>query len=74
LLNIEKKAHRKSKISAERLRDILERRPDLYLQEIAEEFGCTSQAVCSALKRNRLTRKKTFTYSEKSGEIWKYLG
>jgi len=48
-----KKARRKRKISAERLRDILEERPDSYLHEIAEEFGYIGQDVCAALKRKK---------------------
>jgi transposase len=52
------KATRKRKISSERLKEILEEKPDLYLHEIAEEFGSTKQAVYSALKRNKITRKK----------------
>ena len=52
------KATRNRKISIERLKEILEEKPDLYLQEIAEEFGCTKQAIHDALKRSKITRKK----------------
>jgi transposase len=52
------KATRNRKISAKRLREILEEKPDLYLHEMAEELGCTKQAVHGALKRNKITRKK----------------
>ena len=52
------KATRKRKVSPEKLKEILEEKPDMYLHEIAEEFGCTKQAVYSALKRSKITRKK----------------
>jgi transposase len=47
------KGVRRRKISPEELRKKLEDKPDMYLHEIAAEFGCTKQAVYSALKRNK---------------------
>src|SRR5215510_2676173 len=62
------KASRKRKISSEMLEKILEEKPDLYLHEVAEEFGCTKQAVCSALKRCKITRKKKLSLIRKNRE------
>ena len=52
------KASRRRKIPPERLEALLEEKPDSYLHEIAEELGCTKQAVHSAFKRHKITRKK----------------
>jgi transposase len=52
------KASRQRKVSREKLEALLEEKPDLYLHEIAEELGCTKQAVHSAFKRYKITRKK----------------
>ena len=49
---------RKGKISAEKLELYVAENPDAYQSEIAEYFGCSQQAICKALKRNGITRKK----------------
>ena len=52
------KKTRKSKIDIEKLEQALERKPDAYLEELAQPFGCTPQAVHYALKRIEITVKK----------------
>jgi len=46
------------KIEPARLIEYLDRRPDAYLKEMAEEFGCSDVAVLKALRRLKITRKK----------------
>lgn len=46
------------KIDPERLAEILRDRPDLYLREIADVFGCCVASAYEALKRLGYTRKK----------------
>ena len=40
------------------LEDIIEKHPDAYLVEIAEEFNCSECAIRKALKKLNITRKK----------------
>jgi len=49
---------RKRKIDIVELERVLERKPDMTLPELAKVFGCTKQAVHTALKRAKITRKK----------------
>jgi transposase len=51
---------RKRKIDLEKLKKYVERKPDAYLKELAEFFNCTPQAVFTALKKIKFTRKKRF--------------
>lgn len=46
------------KIKEYELVTYLERNPDTYQQDIAKIFGCSQAAVCKALKRFKITRKK----------------
>ena len=46
------------KLEAEKLRTYIEKYPDQYLREIAEEFGVTPTAVFYACKRLKITLKK----------------
>lgn len=46
------------KIDPTRLKEYVEQHPDAYLQEIADEFGCTDMGIYKALKRLAITRKK----------------
>ena len=46
------------KINYDSLRKYIEKHPDAYLREIAEELGVTLQAVFYACKRLRITLKK----------------
>lgn len=47
-----------SLIDNERLQSFIQEHPDAYLREIAEEFGCTLQAVFYACKRLKISLKK----------------
>lgn len=49
---------RKRKIDLEKLKQAVKDKPDAYLEELAEPFGCTVQAVFYALERLNLTYKK----------------
>jgi len=46
------------KIDPEKLESFVNRYPDSYLSEIAEEFSCSVAAIHKALKRLGITRKK----------------
>ena len=46
------------KIDPKKLRDFIKARPDAYLSEIADEFGCSATAITKALKRLKISRKK----------------
>lgn len=46
------------KIDPEKLRTYIQKHPDAYQKEIAQEFNCTQKAVSKALKRLKITRKK----------------
>ena len=46
------------KIDPEKLRTYVKEHSDATQQEIADEFGCSNQAVSKALKRLNITRKK----------------
>ena len=47
------------KIEPEKLRAYVAEHPDAYQREIAWEFNCTQSAVQKALKRLKITRKKS---------------
>jgi len=49
---------RARKIDLKKLEQAIKDRPDAYLSELAEEFGCTKQAIFYALKRLQITLKK----------------
>lgn len=53
------KQERKRKIDKELLKKTVEENPDMYQYELAELFGCTAVAICLALKKMGITRKKT---------------
>ena len=63
--SLESKKRRETwrKIEPEKLKEFLEKYPDAYLKEIAEEFGCTDVAVLKALRRLKISRKKNYTFS-----------
>ena len=50
---------RKRKIDKEELKQAVAEKPDAYLRELAEKFGCTESAVFYALERLKITRKKS---------------
>jgi len=49
---------RNRKIDKEKLRQAVEEKPDAYLHELAQQFGCTVQAVFRMLKKLKITLKK----------------
>ncbi len=51
--------HPFKKLDPEKLKTCMERHPDAYLKEIAQEFGCSAPAVLKALRRLGFTRKKS---------------
>lgn len=53
------------KIDPVKLKEVIKEHPDAMLQEIAEQFGCSAEAVRKALKRNHITLKKRH-YSTKN--------
>ena len=58
--NLEKKPLHRSykKINPEKLTAYVAEHPDAYQKEIADEFGCSAAAICLAMKRLKITRKK----------------
>ena len=68
--NQEDKPRRKyfKKVAPQKLEEYLAARPDAYLYEIGEVFGCSSAAVSKALKRMGYTNKKNTTYKEQDGQ------
>lgn len=50
---------RKRKIDKEELKKAVQEKPDAYLYELAEKFGCTPQAVFLMLEKLKITRKKS---------------
>ncbi|MDR0376392.1 MAG: transposase [Spirochaetaceae bacterium] len=51
---------RKGKTDTERLRELVEKHPDWYLREFAEESGVCLQAIHKMFKKLGITRKKNF--------------
>jgi transposase len=52
------KRERSRKIDKEALREAVKQKPDAFLSEHAEQFGCTPVAIHLALKKLGITRKK----------------
>jgi len=46
------------KVFSEKLIDYVRTHPDAYQTEISEVFGCSQSAVCQAMKKSKITRKK----------------
>jgi transposase len=69
-LYLEPKQNRNTnrKINKAALKQAIKDRPDAFLREYAEQFNCTPSAVYYAFENLNITRKKTFTYYEKSQE------
>lgn len=53
---VTKRKHKK--IDPEKLAKYVEEHQDAYLRELAEEFSCSDTAICKALDRLNITRKK----------------
>ena len=49
---------RSRKIDKEKLKQAVQKNPDMYLYELAEPFGCTPQAVFYMLRNMHITLKK----------------
>lgn len=54
------------KIVIERLKKAIEEKPDAFLYELAELFGCSEQAVFYALRKHNITLKKRRSPTQKS--------
>jgi transposase len=52
------KRERKRKIDKDLLKQVVKEKPDAFLKEYAEQFGCTPTAVFYALENFKITRKK----------------
>ena len=50
---------RRRKIDKDELKQAVTKKPDAYLRELADKFNCTESAVFYALKRLKITRKKS---------------
>jgi transposase len=59
---------RDRKIDKAELTRLPDEHPDWYLREFAEVFGVWRRSVQKMFVKPGVTRKKTFTYSEKSAE------
>ena len=55
------------KVDPQKLKEYLAARPDAYLYEIGEVFGCSSTAVSKALKRMGYTNKKIYHLQRAGG-------
>ena len=55
---VKKKRSYEKKINKEMLKKAVEEKPDSYLRELAQPFGCTPQAVHKALESMNITLKK----------------
>ena len=60
------KRERRRKIDRERLRRAAAENPDACLYELAQQFGCTPQAVFYMLKKMKITLKKRLLPMRKS--------
>jgi len=54
---------KEGKIDLKRLEQEIERKPDATLPELAKIFGCTKQAVHTALKKVKITYKKKHSHT-----------
>jgi transposase len=63
-----KKVERKRLIDKEKLAAAIKEKPDAYLHELAELFGCTPQAVHYALEKMKITYKKNVYVQREKGE------
>lgn len=61
------------KIDPEKLILFLEKNPDAFLKEIAQEFKCSIEAVRKAMKRLGITRKKNSTLLRTKGRTGKRI-
>ena len=52
--------HKPKKINDKKLMKILEKKPDIYLREMAVKFDCSVSAIHKHLKKYNITYKKNF--------------
>jgi putative transposase len=64
-LRATKVEHRERKIDWEALRKDVEENPEARLRERARKFGVRASAICYALKKMKITRKKTISLEKK---------
>ena len=57
--DVKVKRERKRKIDKEALKRSVMEKPDAFLSEYAEEFGCTPTAIFYALEKLNISRKKS---------------
>jgi transposase len=60
------KRERRRKIDKAALRQAVADKPDAFLTEYAEQFGCTATAVFYALEKLGITRKKSHSHITKN--------
>jgi transposase len=53
------KKERSRKIDREQLKQAIQKKPDAYLHELAQPFGCSPQAVFHMLLKMNITLKKS---------------
>ena len=53
------------KIDPEKLKAYVTKSPDAIQKEMAKEFKCAVSAICKALKREGITRKKRLFFTRK---------
>ena len=66
VIGVEVRQTRRRKIDPEELRRVVEEKPDAYLREIAEKFGCSITSVHTRLKKLKITYKKRRLPTRKS--------
>lgn len=52
------------KIDPEKLKTYIHKNPDATQKEMAKKFCCAISAICKALKRNGITRKKRLLFTK----------
>jgi len=65
-LNPKKHGPRKRKIDPKQLRQYIEKHPDAYLKELAEQFNVKTSSMHVALTKLKITRKKNHSHTAKN--------
>ena len=66
VIGVKVKQTRRRKINPEELIRFVDEKPDAYLREIAEKFGCSITSVHTRLKKLKITYKKRHLATRKS--------
>ena len=66
LLGVKIKRTRKRKVDPEELKQVIEGKPDAYLREIAEVFGCSITAIHKRLRQMKITLKKRHSPTQRN--------